>query len=164
MFRFKQFHVDDSGCGMKICSDSVLLGAWFLPSHSHAASVLDIGAGSGLLSLMAAQVCPEASVTGIEIDLFQTGFIVSPLIGTSLAGSDINGIKEINSCRSADRDNCFVRGGIHLILCKGILRRLTAIVILDIDIGIVGALPSTERSAQTSCSSASEILSSFGTR
>ena len=68
VFRFKQFSVDDSGCGMKICSDSVLLGAWFLPSHSHAASVLDIGAGSGLLALMAVQVCPEASVTGIEID------------------------------------------------------------------------------------------------
>lgn len=68
VFRFKQFDVDDSGCGMKICSDSVLLGAWFLPEYSSAASVLDIGAGSGLLALMAAQVCTGAHVTGIEID------------------------------------------------------------------------------------------------
>ena len=86
VFRFKQFHVDDSGCGMKICSDSVLLGAWFLPSHSHAASVLDIGAGSGLLSLMAAQVCPEASITGIEIDpkaaaAARANFAASPFAG-----------------------------------------------------------------------------------
>ena len=68
VFHFKQFDVDDSGCGMKICSDSVLLGAWFLPEYSSAASVLDIGAGSGLLALMAAQVCTGAHVTGIEID------------------------------------------------------------------------------------------------
>lgn len=65
---FKQFKVDDSACGMKICSDSVLLGAWFLPCYSSALSVLDIGSGSGLLALMAAQICPDAQVTGIEID------------------------------------------------------------------------------------------------
>lgn len=68
VFRFKQFNVDDSGCGMKICSDSVLLGAWFLPCFPSAMSVLDIGSGSGLLALMAAQLCPNAQVTGVEID------------------------------------------------------------------------------------------------
>lgn len=83
VFRFKQFNVDDSGCGMKICSDSVLLGAWFLPIYTTAQSVLDIGTGSGLLALMAAQVCPEACVTGIEIDpkaaeAARTNFAASP--------------------------------------------------------------------------------------
>ena len=68
VFHFKQFDIDDSGCGMKICSDSVLLGAWFFPRHKRARRVADVGAGSGLLSLMAAQILPGASIVGLEID------------------------------------------------------------------------------------------------
>lgn len=68
VFHFKQFDIDDSGCGMKICSDSVLLGAWFFPRHKCARRVADVGAGSGLLSLMAAQILPGASIAGLEID------------------------------------------------------------------------------------------------
>ncbi|MDE5631473.1 MAG: methyltransferase, partial [Muribaculaceae bacterium] len=68
VFNFRQFDVDDSGCGMKICSDSVLLLELFLPQHTQAHTVLDIGAGSGLLSLMAAQYMSQAEITGIEID------------------------------------------------------------------------------------------------
>lgn len=68
VFSFKQFDVDDYGCGMKICSDSVTFGAWFLSRYAEARSVLDIGAGSGLLALMAAQCMPEARITAVEID------------------------------------------------------------------------------------------------
>ncbi len=68
VFEFKKFSVDDSGCGMKICSDSVLLGAWFLTRHTDALTVADVGAGSGLLSLMGAECCPRAVVTAIELD------------------------------------------------------------------------------------------------
>lgn len=68
VFRFKAFDVDDCGCGMKICSDSVLLAAWFLPPYAHASSVLDVGAGSGVLALLAAQMCRAAQVSAIEID------------------------------------------------------------------------------------------------
>lgn len=68
VFHFRQFDIDDRDCGMKICSDSVTFGAWFLPRHEEARSLLDIGAGSGLLSLMAAQCMPLAEITGIEID------------------------------------------------------------------------------------------------
>ncbi|QYK00797.1 tRNA1(Val) (adenine(37)-N6)-methyltransferase [Shewanella psychrotolerans] len=64
-FSFKQFHIDDSHCGMPVSTDGVLLGAW--APLSDAESILDIGAGSGLLSLMAAQRS-EAQVTAIEID------------------------------------------------------------------------------------------------
>lgn len=67
-FSFRQFDIDDSGCGMKICSDSVLLGAWFAPAHSHAKEIADVGAGSGLLALLCAQCCPEAHIKAIEID------------------------------------------------------------------------------------------------
>lgn len=67
-FDFKQFSLSDEDCGMKISSDSVLLGAWFLPSVAQAASVVDVGAGSGLLSLMGAQICLNATITAIELD------------------------------------------------------------------------------------------------
>lgn len=68
VFSFRQFDVDDSGCGMKICSDSVLLAAWFATAYPQARSVADIGTGSGVLALIAAQVCAGARVTGIELD------------------------------------------------------------------------------------------------
>ncbi len=67
-FRFKQFSIDDRGCGMKICSDSVLLGAWFLPAVAGAGRIADAGTGSGVLSLMAAQCCPQAHVFAVELD------------------------------------------------------------------------------------------------
>lgn len=68
VFRFKGFEVDDYGCGMKICSDSVLLAAWFLEPYSGAKTILDVGTGSGVLALMAAKICPDAFITAVEID------------------------------------------------------------------------------------------------
>lgn len=66
MFTFKQFTIDDSHCAMKVGTDGVLLGAW--ADVSAARRVLDIGSGSGLIALMAAQRCPQAHVTGVELD------------------------------------------------------------------------------------------------
>ncbi|MCM1451477.1 MAG: methyltransferase [Clostridium sp.] len=65
MFRFKRFSVSDAHCGMKICTDSVLLGAWV--DVDDARMVIDLGAGSGILSLMVAQRNPSCAVTAIEI-------------------------------------------------------------------------------------------------
>ncbi len=67
-FQFQQFSIDDCDCGQKVCSDSVLFGAWFFAPFSRVRSVLDIGTGSGLLALMAAQMCPEAIIDAVEID------------------------------------------------------------------------------------------------
>ena len=67
-FEFRQFAIDDNGCGMKICSDSVLLGAWFAASYPEASSAADIGAGSGVLALMVAQLCPHVTITALELD------------------------------------------------------------------------------------------------
>lgn len=64
-FRFKQFGINDSSCAMKIGTDGVLLGAWADVESSH--NILDIGSGSGLISLMVAQRS-NATVIGIEID------------------------------------------------------------------------------------------------
>ncbi len=64
-FKFKQFTIEQDGCAMKVGTDGCLLGGWFDTAQSH--NILDIGCGSGLISIMAAQRC-KASITGIEID------------------------------------------------------------------------------------------------
>lgn len=65
-FRFKQFAVDTLGCGQKLGTDSVLLGAW--ANLDGAGSALDMGAGSGVLALMCAQRSASARITALEID------------------------------------------------------------------------------------------------
>lgn len=52
---------------MKIGTDGVLLGAW-TPIDNYPFSVLDIGAGTGVLSLMLAQRCHAEQIDAIEID------------------------------------------------------------------------------------------------
>lgn len=52
---------------MKIGTDAVLLGAW-APIEHQPFSVLDIGAGTGVLSLMLAQRCGSEMIDALEID------------------------------------------------------------------------------------------------
>ena len=66
-FQFKQFGVSQSRCAMKVSTDSVLLGA-YAPSEG-IGSILDIGCGTGLLSLMMAQRTEHyCKICAIEID------------------------------------------------------------------------------------------------
>lgn len=68
-FTFKQFHIDDTGCGQPVSQDAVLLGAWAkLPGAGAKGQLLDLGTGSGLLALMAAQRAPQCQVTALELD------------------------------------------------------------------------------------------------
>lgn len=64
-FNFKQFTVNQEKSAFKVGTDGVLLGAYI--DVSGAESILDIGSGSGLVSLMLAQRC-EADITAIEPD------------------------------------------------------------------------------------------------
>ena len=66
-FTFKQFSVNQDRCAMKIGTDGVLLGAW-TPLINNPFNVLDIGAGTGILSLMLAQRSNAEQIDAIEID------------------------------------------------------------------------------------------------
>ncbi len=66
-FNFKQFTVQQDRCAMKIGTDSVLLGAW-CPIDNNPFSVLDIGSGTGILSLMLAQRSHAEQIDALEID------------------------------------------------------------------------------------------------
>lgn len=67
MFRFKQFNVQQDKAAMKVGTDAILLGAWanFDPKTER---VLDVGAGTGILSLMLAQRFPKSKVDAVEIE------------------------------------------------------------------------------------------------
>lgn len=64
-FRFKQFTVQQEHASFKVTTDSVLLGAW--AAIEEAGNILDIGTGTGLLALMAAQRS-DAHIVAIEPD------------------------------------------------------------------------------------------------
>ena len=63
-FEFKQFTIDQRHAGMKVGTDSDLLGTLAEGGRK----ILDIGTGTGVLSLMLAQRFPEAKITAVEID------------------------------------------------------------------------------------------------
>lgn len=67
MFQFKQFSVKQDKTAMKVGTDGVLLGAW-APIHHNPFSVLDVGAGTGIIALMLAQRSHAEQIDALEID------------------------------------------------------------------------------------------------
>lgn len=70
-FRFKQFTVYQDRCAMKVCTDSCILGAYAALTSAECnipcENILDIGGGTGLLSLMLAQKIP-AQIEAVELN------------------------------------------------------------------------------------------------
>ncbi len=65
-FTFKQFEIQQSKNVFRVGTDGVLLGA--LANVSEASHVLEIGTGTGLISLMLAQRNSQAEFLGIDIN------------------------------------------------------------------------------------------------
>lgn len=65
-FQFKQFTVWHDRCAMKVGTDGALLGAW--TDVAGAGRILDVGTGTGLVTLMLAQRSVDASIVAVEID------------------------------------------------------------------------------------------------
>ena len=65
-FAFKQFCIEQENTAMKVSTDGILLGAWV--NLSGVKSLLDVGAGTGLLSLMCRQRAECLAVTAVEIE------------------------------------------------------------------------------------------------
>jgi len=66
-FHFKQFKVAQDRCAMKIGTDGILLGAW-ASLQQKPMSVLDIGSGTGVISLQLAQRSNAPTIDAVEID------------------------------------------------------------------------------------------------
>jgi tRNA1Val (adenine37-N6)-methyltransferase len=66
VFKFKEFSIIQEKSAMKVGTDGVLLGCWV--SCEKARNILDIGCGTGLITLMLGQRNLIGNVTGIEID------------------------------------------------------------------------------------------------
>ncbi|GAB6982717.1 tRNA1(Val) (adenine(37)-N6)-methyltransferase [Prevotella dentasini] len=68
-FTFKEFHIEQDHCAMKVGTDGVLLGA----CAAGGKRILDVGTGTGLIALMMAQRFPEAVVDAIDVDARAVG-------------------------------------------------------------------------------------------
>src|SRR6186997_1678891 len=72
-FQFKQFTINHDRCAMKVTTDSCLFGSWCAEeiknenNKEETKKILDIGTGSGLLSLMIAQK-NDCFIDAIEMD------------------------------------------------------------------------------------------------
>ncbi len=66
-FSFKQFLIRQEHSAMKVCTDTCLFGALFSRWAREPQRILDIGTGTGILSLMAAQLFPNAHIDALEV-------------------------------------------------------------------------------------------------
>jgi tRNA1Val (adenine37-N6)-methyltransferase len=65
-FKFKQFEIYQDNSAMKVGTDAILLSVWARVTKAY--HILDVGTGTGIISLICAQRNDRATIEGIEID------------------------------------------------------------------------------------------------
>ena len=63
-FKFKKFNIQQNNAAMKIGTDGILIGAW--SSSSEKKNALDIGSGTGVISLIIAQRFDDIKIDSLE--------------------------------------------------------------------------------------------------
>ncbi|MFM2387338.1 MAG: hypothetical protein RL660_2095 [Bacteroidota bacterium] len=66
-FEFKQFRIEQGGAAMKVTTDACIFGA-LINIGDESCTVLDVGTGTGVLSLMLAQRNAKAKFVAIDVD------------------------------------------------------------------------------------------------
>ena len=66
-FQFKEFSVCQDKTAMKVGTDAVLLGAW-CNLGEFPDTILDVGSGTGVISLMLAQRSDAMTIDAVEVD------------------------------------------------------------------------------------------------
>ena len=66
-FKFKEFTIQQDKTAMKVGTDGVLLGAWCSVAD-YPDTILDIGAGTGVIALMIAQRSDAMTIDAVEVD------------------------------------------------------------------------------------------------
>ena len=89
-FQCKQFLILQDKCAMKVSEDACVFAA-YLKIKSQTVSLLDVGFGTGLLSLMLAQRYSEIDISAIEID----------------ENSFKEGLENIKKSKFSERIKCF---------------------------------------------------------
>lgn len=106
-FNFKKFSVQQDSATMKVNTDGVLVGAWFTVSSKEDQKILDIGSGTGVIALMAAQRLQENNVSrfrvdAVEIDTPSSAEALCNFISSPWAGH----LKMFNAPLNFFADNC----------------------------------------------------------
>ncbi|MGC4103690.1 tRNA1(Val) (adenine(37)-N6)-methyltransferase [Ferruginibacter sp.] len=80
-FQFKQFMVHQDRSAMKVTTDACLFGAWVAGQLQQSDQVMDVGTGTGLLSLMVVQR------SGCKADAIEIDELAAGQAGENVAGS-----------------------------------------------------------------------------
>ncbi|MDQ3017161.1 MAG: methyltransferase [Bacteroidota bacterium] len=67
IFQWGDIQVMQNSDVLKVGTDAILLGSWIQPSILSPLRILDVGCGTGVLSLMMAQTFPNAIIEAIDI-------------------------------------------------------------------------------------------------
>lgn len=86
-FKFKQFTINQDRCAQKVCTDACLFGAVLALENLGNATCLEIGTGTGLLSLMLLQKNDQVNIDTVEIDREAAGQAAENIAATPWAAN-----------------------------------------------------------------------------